>query len=198
MPLTPHQAQYIAHDLTLQHAGAGPAAWLQSQSQIVKAKPEQAYANHQPEIHQGARDAFREIARLFVASFERHSAILKTTKETGVTGLETTKETSLTGLETGPEIGVTGLEPPENTKKTPRKQPENTKKTLLVMLQQQPDASIRALAEQSGLSQASVRHHLRSMQADNMLRRVGPDKGGYWEVISDSVNNSPSEAQGKV
>ncbi len=66
------------------------------------------------------------------------------------------------------------------------------------MLQQQPDASIRALAEQSGLSQASVRHHLRSMQADNMLRRVGPDKGGYWEVISDSVNNSPSEAQGKV
>lgn len=187
MPLTPHQAQYIAHDLTLQHAGAGPAAWLQSQSQIVKAKPEQAYANHQPEIHQGARDALREIARLFVASFERHSAILKTTKET-------TKETRVTG----PETGATGLEPPENTKKTPRKQPENTKKTLLAMLQQQPDASIRALAEQSGLSQASVRHHLRSMRADNMLRRVGPDKGGYWEVISDSVNNSPSEAQGKV
>jgi len=180
VPLTPHQAQYIAHDLTLQHAGAGPAAWLQSQSQIVKAKPEQAYANHQPEIHQGARDAFREIARLFVASFGRHSAILKTTKqatkETGVTGLETTKETTITGLEP----------------------PENTKKTLLAMLEQQPDASIRALAEQSGLSQASVRHHLRSMQADNMLRRVGPDKGGYWEVISDSVNNSPSEAQGKV
>ena len=191
MPLTPHQAQYIAHDLTLQHAGAGPAAWLQSKSQIVKAKPEQAYANHQPEIHQGARNAFREIARLFVASFERHSAILKTTKET-------TKETGVTGLETTQEIGATGLEPPENTKKTPRKQPENTKKTLLAMLQQQPDASIRALAEQSGLSQASVRHHLRSMQADNMLRRVGPDKGGYWEVISDSVNNSPSEAQGKV
>jgi predicted HTH transcriptional regulator len=44
-------------------------------------------------------------------------------------------------------------------------------------------SSIRAMAEQTGLSQASVRHHLRRMQTDNMLRRIGPDKGGHWQVI---------------
>ena len=141
----------------------------------------EAWGRGMPLILQNAPDVeFREIARLFVASFERPSAIVETTKETEINSPET------------------GLEPPENTKKTPRKQPETPKKTLLAMLQQQPDTSIRALAEKSGLSQASVRHHLRRMQADNLLRRVGPDKGGYWEVITDSANNSPSEAQGKV
>jgi ATP-dependent DNA helicase RecG len=119
----------------------------------------EAWGRGMPLILENAPDvAFREIARLFIASFERPSAAVETTPETGLT-------------------------PPENAKKTPRKHPENPKKILLALLRQQPDASMRAMAEQTGLSQASVRHHLRRMQADNMLRRIGPDKGGHWQVI---------------
>ncbi len=109
---------------------------------------------------------FREIARLFVASFERPSAAVEPTPESG-------------------------LEPPENHQKTTRKPLENPKKTLLALLQHQPDTSIRALAEQTGLSQASVRHHLGRMQTDNMLRRVGPAKGGYWEILEPSKKEKP-------
>jgi predicted HTH transcriptional regulator len=116
---------------------------------------------------------FREIARLFVASFERPSAAVEAIPEIGVT------------------TPRTGLEPPENHKKTTRKPLENPKKTLLALLQQQPDTSIRALAEQTGLSQASVRHHLERMQTNSMLRRVGPAKGGYWEVLVPIKKEKP-------
>lgn len=127
----------------------------------------EAWGRGMPLILQNAPDVeFREIARLFVASFERPSA----------------------AVEAPPE---TGLEPPENLQKTTRKPPENPKKTLLALLQQQPDTSIRVLAEQTGLSQPSVRHHLERMQTDKLLRRVGPAKGGYWEVLDPSKKEKP-------
>jgi N-methylhydantoinase A len=33
------------------------------------------------------------------------------------------------------------------------------------------------------LSEASVRHHLRVLQAAQRIRHVGPTKGGHWEVL---------------
>ena len=93
---------------------------------------------------------FREIARLFVASFERPSA----------------------ALETGPE----------NATETPEKHQRNTKELLLQALQEQPGLTVKALALAMHLSDASVRHHLRVLQAEKKLRHVGPTKSGRWEV----------------
>ena len=93
---------------------------------------------------------FREIARLFVASFERPSAAIKTG--------------------------------PENAKETPEKHQRNTKELLLQALQEQPGLTVKALALAMHLSDASVRHHLRVLQAEKKLRHVGPTKGGRWEV----------------
>jgi ATP-dependent DNA helicase RecG len=127
----------------------------------------EAWGRGMPLILANAPDVeFREIAQLFVASFERPSAAVEVTPETG-------------------------LAPPENHKKTTRKPLENPKKTLLALLQQQPDTSIRALAEQTGLNQASVRHHLERMQTNSMLRRVGPAKGGYWEILDPIKKEKP-------
>ena len=102
---------------------------------------------------------FREIARLFVASFERPSASLVTTSETSP--------------------GT-----PENAKETPEKHQRNTKKLLLQALEAQPGLTVKALALAMHLSDASVRHHLRVLQADKKLRHVGPTKGGRWEVTA--------------
>ena len=93
---------------------------------------------------------FREIARLFIASFERPSATLKTG--------------------------------PENATETPKKRQRNTKELLLQALQEQPGMTVKALAQAMHLSDASVRHHLRVLQAEKRLRHVGPTKGGHWEV----------------
>ena len=119
----------------------------------------EAWGRGMPLILANAPDvAFREIAQLFVASFERPSA----------------------ALETNPE---TGLEPPENTKETPKKHTRNTKELVLKALKAQPDVTAKALALALKLSEASVRHHLRVLQAAQRIRHVGPTKGGHWEVL---------------
>ena len=74
--LTPHQAKYIAHDLTAQHGGGAlPGAW--------------------PQVLENAPTVeIRQVARLFIASFDCPSATLKTGPKTSLeTGLENTKET---------------------------------------------------------------------------------------------------------
>ncbi len=109
---------------------------------------------------------FREIARLFVASFERPSASLVSTPETSP---------------------VT----PENTKETPEKNQRNTKELLMQALQAQPCLTVKALALAMHLSDASVRHHLRVLQADKKLRHVGPTKGGHWEVTAPDPKENP-------
>jgi hypothetical protein len=55
----------------------------------------EAWGRGMPLILENAPDVeFREIARLFVASFERPSATVETTPETGVTTPKTTPETA--------------------------------------------------------------------------------------------------------
>lgn len=126
----------------------------------------EAWGRGMPLILANAPDvAFREIARLFVASFERPSAAAVNTQETEATAPET------------------GLEPPENAKETPKKHTRNTKELVLKALQAQPDVTAKALALALKLSEASVRHHLRVLQAAQRIRHVGPTKGGHWEVL---------------
>ena len=110
--------------------------------------------------------AFRQVGGLFIASFARPS------------------------FEAGQEAAhVGGHKPPhqENAKETPRKPQENTKEILVALLLTHPNLSVTALAAQTGSTPASVRHHLRKLQSDGRIRRVGPDKGGRWEVIELQV-----------
>jgi ATP-dependent DNA helicase RecG len=143
----------------------------------------EAWGRGMPLILENAPDVtFSTVAGLFIASFKRPTAL-----ETPNTTLETPETTTTPETpETRPKTRLeTDLEHQENTKKTPRKHQENTWKILLQHLRQQPESSVRSLAETLGMSEASVRHHLRRLQAENKIRRIGPDKGGYWEVIRD-------------
>ncbi|MBI4668724.1 MAG: hypothetical protein HY747_06000 [Elusimicrobia bacterium] len=39
------------------------------------------------------------------------------------------------------------------------------------------------LAEEIRISEDGIKYHLRQMQRKGLVRRIGPDKGGRWEVI---------------
>ncbi|MBR5735019.1 MAG: winged helix-turn-helix domain-containing protein [Desulfovibrionaceae bacterium] len=56
-----------------------------------------------------------------------------------------------------------------------------------------PDATWAELAEATGLSIAGVKWNIRRLKEANLVRRVGPDKGGHWEVIMPAA----AEGQGK-
>jgi predicted HTH transcriptional regulator len=61
---------------------------------------------------------------------------------------------------------------------------EETAQRILGLLRQSPARSARQLASQLSLSQRAVELHLAKLKAANKLRRVGPNKGGRWEVLT--------------
>ena len=45
-----------------------------------------------------------------------------------------------------------------------------------------PRITIAQLSKATGLSKIRVKYNLRKLKKEGVLRRVGPDRGGYWEV----------------
>ena len=43
--------------------------------------------------------------------------------------------------------------------------------------------TILELARQTSLSEPGIKKHLKKLQEQGLLKRVGPDKGGHWEVV---------------
>lgn len=75
----------------------------------------------------------------------------------------------------------------ESSEKMPEKMSEKTsEKTashILSVLAMHPKATIADLAQVIGVSDRTIERNLNRLQKRNLLRRVGPDKGGHWEVV---------------
>lgn len=53
---------------------------------------------------------------------------------------------------------------------------------IIAALRQNPALSANELASITHLSADGVRYHLKKLKAAGTIRRIGPDKGGAWEV----------------
>lgn len=130
--------------------------------------------------------SFDEIGGLFITRFARPSAAEAAVEADARTGPNTGTEKPATGPKTGlktvPETSPkTGLAHADSAKETPRKHQE----TLLRHLRQHPTASVPELMQTTGLSTNGVKYHLNQLKRAGKLRRHGPTKGGYWEVIGE-------------
>ena len=81
---------------------------------------------------------------------------------------------------------------PENSQKTTRKPPEtrgfhqNLANRILAFLRENPSASRREIAAAlEYTTEGTVRYRLDKLKEVGRLRRIGPDRGGRWEVIDD-------------
>lgn len=152
----------------------------------------EAWGRGVPLILENAPDAsFIEIGGLFITRFTRPSAAEAAAEADARTGANTGTETPATNPKSGPKTGLktrpetspkTGLKHPDNAKETPRKHQE----TLLRHLRQHPMASVPELMQVTGLSSNGVKYHLNQLKRAGKLRRHGPTKGGYWEVITEA------------
>ena len=41
----------------------------------------------------------------------------------------------------------------------------------------------KAKSSKLDMSLAGIKKHIRQLQTEGSLRRIGPDKGGHWEVV---------------
>ncbi|MDD4623179.1 MAG: winged helix-turn-helix transcriptional regulator [Kiritimatiellae bacterium] len=60
---------------------------------------------------------------------------------------------------------------------------EKTREKILNILKATPTMTTAELAVALGLIGKGVAWQLKRLQENGGLRRVGPDKGGHWEVI---------------
>lgn len=74
----------------------------------------------------------------------------------------------------------------ETTQKTTQKSKLKTtqKKVEMIIeaIRSNPKSTIAELALLTGLSVDGVKWNLRKLKDEQRLRRIGPDKGGHWEV----------------
>lgn len=113
--------------------------------------------------------SFDEIGGLFITRFNRPSALDASQDAPTIrpeTSLKTTQEL------------------PQATQETTQELPRTTQEILLQHLRSQPGITTVELARVTGLSPDGVKYHLNQLKRTGKLRRHGPTKGGYWEVVT--------------
>lgn len=72
---------------------------------------------------------------------------------------------------------------PETAQKTAQNATQKTAQKIIVLIEQKPDVTRLELAKAIGITDSGVKYHLKKIQEKGLIRRVGPDKGGHWEVV---------------
>ena len=54
---------------------------------------------------------------------------------------------------------------------------------ILELINENPQISIPALAKESGMTVKAMRLTLDKLKAEKIISRIGPNKGGYWQVM---------------
>lgn len=57
---------------------------------------------------------------------------------------------------------------------------------VLALLAENPQLTVPELAALTDKSVSSIHRAIRTLRESGHLRRIGPDKGGYWEVIRET------------
>ena len=54
---------------------------------------------------------------------------------------------------------------------------------ILELLRENPKLTTASLAQEVGISPKGIEKQLAHLKREGLLRRIGPDKGGHWEVV---------------
>lgn len=110
---------------------------------------------------------FEEIGTVqFVATFKRNSYELTKPDSAGDTPQKSSEKT-----------------PVETTQKTTLKTTQKTTQKMLELIAANPGISRIELAAEIGITADGIKYQLDKMKKDGVVKRVGPDKGGYWEIV---------------
>ncbi len=60
---------------------------------------------------------------------------------------------------------------------------------IVELIREDKDITIPAISEKLGLTTRAVEKQMVKLQESGLIRRVGPDKGGHWEVVDNKDTN---------
>lgn len=71
-----------------------------------------------------------------------------------------------------------------------REKKKKSREKILDLLRGHPEYSTARLAEQIGITSKAVEKQLARLKAEGLVQRIGPDKGGRWEVIRELLGGT--------
>ena len=71
----------------------------------------------------------------------------------------------------------------ESGMKYMQKSMQKSMQKIVMLISASPDITLSEMASQLGMSRSGVDKNIRKLKDKGIIRRVGPDKGGHWEVI---------------
>lgn len=75
-----------------------------------------------------------------------------------------------------------------------REKKKKSREKILDLLREHPEYTTARLAEQIGVTSKAVEKQLARLKAEGLVQRIGPDKGGRWEVICQKKKLSPENS----
>ena len=76
------------------------------------------------------------------------------------------------------------FENPKSSEKSSEKSSQKSSEKILELISQNPTISGKAISKELGISSRAVEKQIATLKVKGILRRIGADKGGHWEVIS--------------
>jgi ATP-dependent DNA helicase RecG len=74
---------------------------------------------------------------------------------------------------------ISSVEPETSSEKSTEKSSEK----ILALLKANPELSAREVAEAMGITSRAVEKQISKLRDEDRIRRIGPAKGGHWEVV---------------
>lgn len=68
-------------------------------------------------------------------------------------------------------------------KKAVRKRGKKTSERVLELLAANPRITFEGMVSTLQITRSTIQKHVANLKSAGRLRRIGPDKGGHWEVI---------------
>ena len=145
------------------------------------------------EFGEGVDRMFREMAEAgnpapeykqieFMVKVRLNSALRDEEETTEKTGEKSTLKSTMKGTlepESGPESG-----------------PEKTMDRIIQLMMDNPYITSRMIAQKLNMARSGISKQLNKLQEFGLIRRIGPNKGGHWEVIEQ--NEKGGERDGRM
>ncbi len=80
-------------------------------------------------------------------------------------------------------VGSTTERAPKVKEKTMEKTREKTREKIIQAVNENPVITTNGLAEILGITVKGVEWQIKDLKSRGIIRRVGPAKGGHWEII---------------
>jgi len=64
-----------------------------------------------------------------------------------------------------------------------QKTSQKTSQKIIDLIKEDPYISTSKMAEIIGVDRRNIARNIKKLQEQGAVRRVGPDKGGFWEII---------------